>query len=208
MRTKKVGMILNIRRTKLQKQKLPGRSPYATQLIHRPVPEYSFAVDKVLVDRAKIAAVVRHGAMVAEHKERMRRDRQFGVRAGIGIGRGNVVLVERLVVDVHLAAIDAYTVARHPDHALDVTLRRVARIAEDHNIPALNGFQPVHKLVHEDPFLVLERGHHAGSLNLHRLVEEDDDKGRNRQRNNQIADPHADPSWNTDWRGRPQGRRY
>ena len=124
--------------------------------------------------------------MVAKHEEGMLRHRGFRVRAGIGIGRGNVVLIERLIVHIHLAAVDADAVARHSDHAFDVALRGVARIPENHNIPAFN-----HKLIHEDPFLIFERGHHARSLNLHRLVEEDDNERRDRQGNDQIADPYA-----------------
>src|SRR6266567_2630731 len=135
--------------------------------------------------------------MVAEYEETMGRDRHLRIRPRICIRRRNVVLVQRLIVHVDLAAINADAVARHPDHALDVALGGIARIAEDHNIPTLDRFQPVYKLVDEDSFLVVERGHHAGSLNFHRLVEEDDDESRDRQRNDEIAHPDADPGSDT-----------
>src|SRR6266567_72159 len=121
--------------------------------------------------------------MVAEYEEAMGGDRYLRIRPRICIRRGNVVLVQRLIVHVNLAAVNANTVARHPDHALDVALGGIARIAEDHNIPALDWFQPIYELVDEDSFLVVERGHHAGSLDFYRLVQKDDDEGRDCQRN-------------------------
>jgi hypothetical protein len=39
---------------------------HSAQLIHRPVAEYGLAIDKALIDRAEIAAVVRHRAMIAK----------------------------------------------------------------------------------------------------------------------------------------------
>src|SRR5246127_2917136 len=123
----------------------------------------------------------------------MLRHRRLWIRTRIGVGRGNVILVDRLIVDVYLAAIDANAVARHTDDPFDIDFGRVARIAELHNIAALNRLQPVDKFIHEDPFLVFERGHHARALHFHRLVEKDDDEGGDRQRDDEIAHPDADP---------------
>ncbi len=105
---------------------------------------------------------------------------KFRVGARVGILGRHVGFVEGVVVHVDLPGIDANPVASHPDYAFDVALRRIARIAKDHNVAALNRFQTIDKLVDEDAFLVFERRHHAGAFDLHRLVEEDDDEGRDR----------------------------
>src|SRR5258708_28105116 len=68
--------------------------PHPSQLIHRPVPEDGLAVNIALVDGAEIAAVVRHGAMVAEHEEAIHRHGGFRVRTGIGISGRDIVLIE------------------------------------------------------------------------------------------------------------------
>ncbi len=83
------------------------------------------------------------------------------------------------------------SIARHADHALDVALRGIARIAEHHDIAALDRFQPIHKLVDEDSFLVFERRHHAGAFHFHRLIQENDDEGGDRQRDNKVTEPDA-----------------
>ena len=64
-------------------------------------------------------------------------------------------------------------------------LRRVARIAEHHDVAALDRLQPVDELVDENAFLVVERRHHAGAFDLYRLVQEDDDEGRDGKRDDQ-----------------------
>src|SRR5580658_22865 len=179
--------------------------PHSPQLIHRPVPEHRLAIDQALADRAEFAAITRHRPMVAQDEEVMLRHCSFRVGTGIGIGRGNVVLAQGLIVHVYLAPVDAYTVASDSDYALDVALRRITRITEDHNIPWFNRFQPVHELIDEDPFLIFERRHHAHSLNLHGLVEEDNHEGRDRQRNDQIAHPDADPGSDADGRRASRG---
>src|SRR5437588_8368094 len=73
-----------------------------------------------------------------------------------------------------------------------VALRGIPGIAEDDDVAALDRLPPVHELVDEDALLVVERGHHAGALHLHGLVQEDDDECRNRQRNDEIPQPHGE----------------
>src|ERR1700733_2642255 len=114
--------------------------------------------------------------MIAEHEiflfgNHARRHRTLIAKLG-----RDVALHERLAVDDHLALVHFYTVARHSDHALDVGLARVARKPKDHRIAAVNvtEMEAVNKLVDEDPLLIVERGHHAGALHLHRLVDEQD----------------------------------
>src|SRR5580698_6646243 len=127
--------------------------------------------------------------MIAEDEKTIRRNHNFVIRAGIYVVAGNVVFIKRLSVHVNLAAFDADSVPGNSNDALDVTLRRVARIAEDNDVAALNGLPAIDELVDEDAFLVFEAGHHAGAFNLHRLVEKNDDESRDRKRDQQIARP-------------------
>ena len=83
----------------------------APEFIHRPVAEYRLAVDITLIHRPKIAAVIGHRPVVAQHEIRVWRNRHFRIRPGIGIGRRNVVFVEGFAIHVDLAAVDANAVA-------------------------------------------------------------------------------------------------
>ena len=71
--------------------------------------------------------------------------------------------------------------------------------SENDNVPALNRFQPVDKFVNEDAFLIFERRHHADAFDFYRLVEKDDDEGRNRKRDDQVAQPYAEPDAAPEW---------
>src|SRR5208283_737589 len=160
-----------------------------SHLLHRPISKNGFTVDEAFVHGTEIAAVVRHGAMVAEDKEAMRRNHHFAKGAGVGVIVRNIVFVEGFAVHVDLAVLDADAVACDSDNALDVALRRVARIAEDHDVPALDGLPTIDELVDEDPLLVFEAGHHAGAFHLHRLVEKDNDESGDGERDQQISYP-------------------
>ena len=127
--------------------------------------------------------------MVTQHEVRMRGHDYFRIRPCIAIGRRNIILVKGLIIHVHLSAVDTNSISRHPDYALDVALRRVPRIPKYHHIAAFNGLQAIDKLVDEDPLLVSQRRHHAGTFNFHRLVNEDNNESRNRHRNEQITQP-------------------
>src|SRR5216684_2325926 len=137
--------------------------PQASQLLHRPI---------------------------SEDEETIRRNHNFTIGAGIGVIARNIVFVERLAVHIDLAVFDADTVAGNSDNALDVTLRSIARIAEDDDIAALDGLPAIDELVDEDPLLVFEAGHHAGAFNLHRLVEKDNDESGDGERDQKIARPN------------------
>ena len=130
----------------------------AVQLIHGPISEDCLAIDVALVHRPKIAAVVRHGAMIAENEEAVGRDDDLAIRASIRVIAGNIVFVQRFPVHVDQPIFNADAVAGNSYDALDVALRSVARIAEDDNIATLDGFPAIDKLVDEDPFLVFEPG--------------------------------------------------
>ena len=86
-------------------------------------------------------------------------------------------------------------------HALDIALGRIERIPEHDHVAARDRLQLVHELVDEDSFLVGESGHHARALNLHRLVQEDDDECRNGQRDENVAHPYPPNAACGSWRG-------
>src|SRR5215470_6157451 len=129
--------------------------------------------------------------MIAEDEVAARRHYDFGVGPLVGIGRRDVVLDHWLFVYVYLPRVNANLVAGNADHALDVALGRVAGIAEDHDVAALDRFPAVDELVDEDALLVVEGRHHAGAFNLHRLVQKDDDESGDRQRNDEVSQPYS-----------------
>src|ERR1019366_2733096 len=96
--------------------------PQPSQLLHRPISKNGFAVDVAFVHGTEVAAVVRHGAMVAEDEEAVRWNHNFAIGAGVGVIAGNVVFVEGLAVHEDLAVLDADAVAGNADHAFDVAL--------------------------------------------------------------------------------------
>src|SRR5580704_17698786 len=162
-----------------------------SQFFHRPISEDGFPVDEALVDWAEVAAVVRHGAVIAEHEIAVGRNRHLGIGAGIGILIGDVVFVEGFVVDEDLTVFYADTVSSYSDDALDVSLGGVPGIAEDYDVAALDGLPAVDELIDEDALLVFEAGHHAGAFDFHRLVEKDNDEGGDGERDEQIARPDS-----------------
>src|SRR5256885_419708 len=101
-----------------------------------------------------------------------------------------------------LTAVNAESVAGNGDDTFDVTFRRIARVAEDDNIPAFNRFQPIHELVDEDSFLIFERRHHADAFDFYRLVEKNDDECRDGKRDEEVAQPNGQSSSQACRRGR------
>src|SRR5213593_3752310 len=76
-----------------------------SQLLHRPISEYGFAIDEAFVDGTEVAAVVGHGAMVAEDEEGVRGNGDFWIGAGVGVIRGDVVFFDWVAVDVDLSVV-------------------------------------------------------------------------------------------------------
>src|SRR5262249_50040973 len=111
------------------------------------------------------------------------------VRALVDVLRWNIVFFQGAAIEVDLAAIDADPVSGQADHTLDIALRGVPRITEDHNVAALDRLPSIYELVDENALLVIEGRHHAGAFDFHRLVEEDDDEGRDGQGNDEVAHP-------------------
>src|SRR5215469_4762059 len=153
--------------------RLLSQSP---QLIHGPIAEHRFTVDKTFLHRPKVAAVVRHAAVVAENKKRIGRNNFFGIGAFIFVGCWYIIFTETLAVHIYPTVINADVVASHPNHPFYIALRRIARIAKYHDVTPLNRLQAVHKLIDEDALLVLEARHHAGALYLHGLIEKNNDE--------------------------------
>src|ERR1039458_785983 len=145
----------------------PAALPQPPQLLHRPIPEHGLAIDVALVNGAKVAAVVRHGAMIAQHKVAVRRNDHFAIGASVGIIGGHVVLVERFAIDVDLPVFDADVISRHANYALDVALGGIAGVAEHHDVASLDWLPAIDELVDEDPFLVFKARHHAGAFDFH-----------------------------------------
>src|SRR5262249_55988443 len=107
-----------------------------------------------------------------------------------------------LVIHKNLPGVDPDMISGHCDHALDIALRWIIRVAKYHDIPALNRLQAIDELVNENPLLILERGHHAGAFDLHRLVQKDDDEGRDGKGDDQITKPDSQAA------AEPGGRRW
>src|SRR5215472_3129814 len=108
-----------------------------SELVHRPIPEHRLAVDQVLAHGTEVPAILRHGSMIAKHEIKVRRHNGLGIRTGIRVLHRDVFFVQGFAVYIDLPAVNANAVACNPDHALDVTLRRIAWIPEDDNVVAL-----------------------------------------------------------------------
>src|SRR6202044_1920909 len=105
--------------------------------------------------------------------------------------RRHVIFNQRLPVDDHLALLHFHAIARHSDDALDVAFAGIARKPEDHSIAAIDvaKMEAVDKLVDEDALLIVERGHHAGALHLHRLVDKQYDEDGQYTRDQHVPRP-------------------
>src|SRR5271166_4331130 len=142
------------------------------QLGERPIAEDGLAINVAPVNRAKVSAVIRQVTVVAQDKVFMRRHDNIRIRADVFVHLRHILFAQLTIVDVHQSVLDPHAIARYSNYALDVALRSVARITEDHHVTPLVRFQTVNKLVDEDALLVFQRRHHAGSLHLHSLVED------------------------------------
>src|SRR5579863_4867306 len=125
--------------------------------------------------------------MVAEHEERILRDRHLCHGTSVAIVGRHIGFIEQPAVHINVPFIDSHFVSGNSDYALDVALGGIWWIVEDHNVSSTDGLDPVNEFVDENSFLVFEAGPHADALNFHRLIKEENDKGRKRERNKQIA---------------------
>lgn len=148
--------------------------------------------------------------MVAHHEVAVFRDYRLRHGAGVAISLGHVELAQRVVVEPDLAMDDPDPVAGQPDDPLDVAFRRVARVAEDDDVAALNRLYVIDEFVDKEPVAVFQAGQHAGAFHPDRLIEKGDDQHRGDGGNKQIAEPEADGvrPWRR-WRRRlPCGGRH
>src|ERR1700693_857238 len=127
--------------------------------------------------------------MITQHEVAVARNDELRIGTTVGIVAWHIVFVESFSVDIDLPFHDVNPVPRNSNNALDVTFRGVARVAEYNNVAALDGLPAIDKLVDKDALLIFEAGHHADAFNLHRLVEKDNNKGRDSERAQQIARP-------------------
>jgi|SRR5215469_6430464 len=128
----------------------------ATQLIHGPITEYGLAIDEALVHGTKVATIIRHRPVIAEDIVGIRRNHCLRKGSRIRVLGGNVTLIQGLAIYVDLSPIDPDAISGHPDHALDVALRRIVRITKNHDVATFYRLEPVNELIDEDPLLVHE----------------------------------------------------
>src|SRR5437868_6941114 len=128
--------------------------------------------------------------MVAQHEVGVARNDEFRIGTSVRIVARHIVFVESFSVDIDLPVLNADSISRNPNNALDIAFRGVARVAEYNNVAALDGLPAIDELVDENALLIVEAGHHADAFNLHRLVEKNNDERGNSERNQQIARPH------------------
>src|ERR1700730_11046890 len=164
--------------------------PVSSHFIHGPVSEHGLTIDIANSNRPKVAAVVRHGAIVAQHEVAVDRHHDLGIGTLVGVGSRHIVFFQGLAVDEYFPRFNADMIARQPDHPFDKALRGIARVAEHHDVATLDGLQAIHVLVDKDALLVVHRMHHARALDLHRLVHKNNNERGNGQRDEQVAQPY------------------
>src|ERR1041384_2656516 len=140
------------------------------QLLPGPIAEDGLAVDKAAHYRANFSAVIRHGAMIAQHKVSILRNHSFRIGARILVVGWNIGLGQHHTVHVNAPVGDADAVTRQADHALDEALARIARIVKDDDVTALDALKVIDQLVDEDALLVFKARLHAAAFNLDRLI--------------------------------------
>src|SRR5438270_10280067 len=177
-------------RATLNLENMPA-SVQDAQLVHGPVAEDGLAIDIAAHHRADLAAVIRHGTMVAKHKIRIVGDNGLRKRTGVQVIRRNVRLGQQHAVHVNMSVSDKNAVAGQADHALNEALARVAGIMEDNDVTARDAFKAVDQLVDEDPLLVFQSGLHAAAFHLDRLIDKQNDEKSNENGEEQVAHPRT-----------------
>src|SRR6476620_4597430 len=114
--------------------------------------------------------------MISENEVRVRRNHHLRICPIVAEVAEHIRFFQLIPIYIHAAFLNTNVIARHADYALDVALARIAGISENDNIAPVDGLPVIDELVDEDALLVVETGHHAGSLNLYRLIHEDDDE--------------------------------
>ena len=164
--------------------------------IERPTAQPDLADQEAAFDRAKVARVETGHAIVAEDEVlvALERDRT----RGRGIGLIKVRLLQDfavrilVVIDLDLTAGDLDRLSRQADDALDEELRRIVRIAEDHDVAAARIAEAITDLVDDQIFMIIEARLHRCALHIERLDEEvadrDDDGERDRDHLDQFEE--------------------
>ena len=84
----------------------------------------------------------------------------------------HIALVKRFAIEVDGAVADGDHLARQGDHALDVDLPGVVRIAEDNHVAALRRVEPVAELIAQEALAGVEVRLHAASMHAETLQQE------------------------------------
>ena len=99
--------------------------PHPSHPIHGPVTKDRFTVDEALLHRAKIAAVIRQAAVIAEHKIGAGRDHNFRIGTLVFVGPGHVIFVQQYAVDGHPPGLDLNMITCHADHKRAMVDRKI-----------------------------------------------------------------------------------
>src|SRR5205085_12564418 len=92
------------------------------------------AIDVAGIHGTEVAAVVGHGAMIAQEEIMARRHHHVGISALVGVKAGYIRFPQAPAVHVHASVIDADVIAGHPYHALDVALGGIAGITKNYDV--------------------------------------------------------------------------
>jgi len=147
-----------------------------TQSSEGPEAEHGAAVDVALGHLAPAPAVVAAVAVIPEHEVVALADLHRREALPVLDAPRQVLLRCGAAVEVEGPVAYLEDVAGEPHHPLDERDRRVARVPEDHDIPALDGLKAVDELVDEDPLPVPQKRLHARALHAERLGDESDEE--------------------------------
>jgi len=102
----------------------------------------------------------------------------------VPVGLGDVVFGQGATVDEDRAVINFHGVTGQADHTFDVRLGLIGGIVKHDQVSTVDlaDARAVNELVDEDALLVRQRGHHTGAFDFNRLVNEQDEDGRDDQR--------------------------
>src|SRR5215472_579884 len=159
------------------------------ELFHRPVTEDGFAEDIASGYGADLPAVIGTVAVVAENKKSVRPHHRFRIGRGVQKLLRHIRFLQQSSVYVDMPVGNPDAVAGQRNYALNEALAAIARVAKDHDVAARNVLPPVNQFVDEDAFLVFQSGLHAAALDLHRLIDEENDEEGNQDGKQEIGDP-------------------
>ena len=160
-----------------------------SHVIRGPIDERCLAINQPAIDRAKVAAVAGNQAVISHNEIFVLRQDRLRIGAIVSKAHRDIGLSQGFTVHVDLPVVNAQSITGDGDHPLDIALCRIERKVKNHDIVAMDRLKVVFELVDEEPFLVLQSGHHAGPFHTHRLIQERNDQERNGDGKQQITRP-------------------